>query len=519
MYFERIKYNEWKRTLVAALIAVVAVEVLVNAQFMLGRPDFVIGGVVLAFFFVICLVRLEWGLIALLLLSLSASRVPLYSQGPASLFLAEVLLTVIFIAYLLHMLVRKRGLSLDAPTVPLILLLIVAGLSLVHGNLFWDESVPTDHRYLIVQVAGVVLIALPVATFLLFANCFDVRKNLNWLLPLFIIMPVIGAMAVLGTVPTVIASVGFSSRGGLRSFIEASPFWASPLTGWNTLRGIGAAVIFSASLIVPDKTKRLILWGLLVPLLIVDVLSLKVGSWIALVCILLVVAWFHSKKLFGVFLVVLVAMMAMESIVTEGNTVDAVLTNAEEKGSFDRLLIWQDGLTIWSTSPVVGVGPGNYYSYSYRYTSFPQVIAGSSRLAGKEQNPYGNAHNGYIQILAEVGIAGFALFMWFIVATLRAGIKTYNRATSNREKAFVLGLLGGIAGGLVQMFTMNGLYHSINNGGFMTFVAGMYTWAAAGMLVQLSRSRKDLPAIDTATAGTSGIGRRSTGKIPPSHRE
>ncbi len=485
--------RRWERAFgpLVAILGIVVLEVLVYLLPSLDTRMSVaaLGGIVTVFFLLICLTRLEWGLAALLLLGISFAKIPLYTQEFAGIYLSELLVPFFLAVYLLRVLTRRQGPTEDSAIIrPLLLLSALAISSLLYGNLMWDRTVPTNHRYFIVQVVGVVLIILPVSTFILFANGFDVRKHLRRLFQLSVALPSLAAVVV-------VLAFAASSRDqlvayalyGWRGIVDTTPVWASPFTSWSTLGFLAIPLAFSASVYTTRLRTRVVMWAFLAPPLVLTLASLKIGGLIATFSSLAVVAWFRSKRLFAALLIIAAILAVGETVVTDGGTVAALIGNAEKKQSFDRLGIFKDGLTIWLTNPVLGVGPGNYYSYSYRYSSFLNVIAGNSRLAGEQSNPYGNAHNGYIQILSELGIVGFGLFLWFLVAALRRAASAVRGAETLLEKAFATGALGAVAGMLIDMFTMHGVYYSVSAEGYSTFVAGMYVWAALGMLVALSR--------------------------------
>jgi O-antigen ligase len=82
----------------------------------------------------------------------------------------------------------------------------------------------------------------------------------------------------------------------------------------------------------------------------------------------------------------------------------------QEVTSF-RLPAWSVAVTMFSERPLVGVGPGGYAA---KYMSY--------KLAGDERHPewmtlgntnFGEAHNDHLQLLAEAGLPGYALFLAF----------------------------------------------------------------------------------------------------------
>ncbi|MCK4533012.1 O-antigen ligase family protein [bacterium] len=78
--------------------------------------------------------------------------------------------------------------------------------------------------------------------------------------------------------------------------------------------------------------------------------------------------------------------------------------------SYERLIIWEDTLNLWSDYPVFGSGVGSFRDY------YPQY----KRMEGTSTAQY--AHNEYLNLLVEMGIVGFVLFGWIIVRLFREAI-------------------------------------------------------------------------------------------------
>jgi hypothetical protein len=80
-----------------------------------------------------------------------------------------------------------------------------------------------------------------------------------------------------------------------------------------------------------------------------------------------------------------------------------------------RLELWKAGVQMMRTAPVFGVGLGRFYELSPEYASTTlQTI----------WRPHENAHNYFIQVLAELGIPGLMLFVTVTALALRQGWRT-----------------------------------------------------------------------------------------------
>jgi O-antigen ligase len=106
-----------------------------------------------------------------------------------------------------------------------------------------------------------------------------------------------------------------------------------------------------------------------------------------------------------------------------------------------RLGLLHTGARMIATRPVFGIGLGEFYQRSAEFSS-PELIAKFPAVATHE-----NAHNNFMQVTAELGLAGGLFFTWLVVAAL---VTIARRATTTPDVlmlaapvAFVLTCLGG----------------------------------------------------------------------------
>lgn len=87
-----------------------------------------------------------------------------------------------------------------------------------------------------------------------------------------------------------------------------------------------------------------------------------------------------------------------------------------------RMEIWSDVIKVWSTKPVLGTSPRNLTAYAK--DKFPTSFMAKKGYA---------AHNGYLAVLAGVGIVGSLVMLAFIILSLR-------RAYRYMRKHFTTGI-------------------------------------------------------------------------------
>lgn len=89
----------------------------------------------------------------------------------------------------------------------------------------------------------------------------------------------------------------------------------------------------------------------------------------------------------------------------------------------ERLAHWIAGINMYVSHPVLGVGIGNYPDTypNYYVTIFV--------------NSLGQAHNYYINIAAETGTIGLAIYLFFVIAMLIAGSRTVRQVCQLRARS------------------------------------------------------------------------------------
>lgn len=110
------------------------------------------------------------------------------------------------------------------------------------------------------------------------------------------------------------------------------------------------------------------------------------------------------------------------SIVDRGSTTGALGIRAE---------MARVAVRLWKTDPLLGVGLGQFLDRSADHIVDPYVRT----LYGRE-----NAHNNFLQILAELGVIGLVAFLLILVAALRGAAPFALRAG---VAAFLVTCLGG----------------------------------------------------------------------------
>jgi O-antigen ligase len=153
----------------------------------------------------------------------------------------------------------------------------------------------------------------------------------------------------------------------------------------------------------------------------------------------------NTAILLGAFVVVALAMIAW----TGGHEVKArIATFAGNKRSDlatdVRLQIDRDILRMFSHHPLLGWGQGTFADVYPKFRSF------------YTDSVVNAAHNDFLQVLAETGITGFGIMLWFLVITARNALRKSANWTSNLNGAVAVAALLGISGIMVHsLFDFN----------------------------------------------------------------
>jgi O-antigen ligase len=171
------------------------------------------------------------------------------------------------------------------------------------------------------------------------------------------------------------------------------------------------------------------------------------GGMIAFASELVVFVFFvfrerQQKKvaiLLSAFLLILLGVIAWSGGREVKERIGTLTASKESDLSNDiRLQIDRDTLKMVRERPVLGWGQGTFEEVYPRFRSFYT----DARVNA--------AHNDYLQVLAETGIVGLAIIIWFLVVSIRPALRKAEKWTSNLNGAVSLAAILGITGILVH---------------------------------------------------------------------
>jgi len=136
---------------------------------------------------------------------------------------------------------------------------------------------------------------------------------------------------------------------------------------------------------------------------------------------------------------------------------------------------WKIVVEIIKVSPLLGLGPANYYWYTPLIPILGWYV------------PF-NSHNQYIDIIAQSGLLGFACFLWFVWEMWWLGWLLRDRVPEGGfEQAYVYGALGGLIGTLTAGMLADWVLPFVYNIGLSGFRVSVLGWIFLGGLVALEQ--------------------------------
>jgi O-antigen ligase len=392
------------------------------------------------------------GLLALLFAAMLI-RFEIGTGTGTSINFVVMLIPVLLGVWFADTVVRKRKISfvLSRPIWPLLALAIVSLLAFGIGQLPWfvfARAAPFRS-----QIAGLATFLLSVGAFFLISNLItEIRwlKRLTWMFLLI--------------APVYLLAVAVPAAGGVLFEIIPRGAGGSLFYVWLV------AIAFSQVLLNRELSKfwRMMLIGLLVITLFVTFVILfdwKSG-WVPAMVAVGVIIFIRYPRL-GILLA-LISLIFLRDI-------PAQIIATDEYSYTTRIIAWE---IIWDeivkVNPLLGLGPANYYFYT---PMFP-ILGYSVEF---------NSHNNYVDIVAQIGLLGLACLLWFAAELGVLGLGLLKRPMDGFSKAYVFGVLGGLAGTLAAGMLGDWVIPFVYNIGVRGLHTSVIGWIFLGGLIVIER--------------------------------
>ncbi len=171
------------------------------------------------------------------------------------------------------------------------------------------------------------------------------------------------------------------------------------------------------------------------------------GAWVSLVFITVICGVLFSRRLLWVLGPALgvIGFFARDLVVARVVSI----FNPTDTSSTLRMALWESTWGMIADHPVTGIGWG---AYQFVYPTYDFFVLDPGTIIF-------HAHNLYLNIAAELGLPGIALFLLALSAHLAIGFRVLRHTRMPEQRGVVIGLIAIIIGVLVNGMTDYALFN------------------------------------------------------------
>jgi O-antigen ligase len=355
---------------------------------------------------------------------------------------------------------------------PQIGLITLAVISEIMIQVTWIPRVPHSVNatpVLYSEIIGIVQYCIPLVTIIVTTACLTGKDN--WIPRLE------NAFLTLSALAALMVCIEFKRIGAdVYMFRYTEPMiYYMQLGALAQYMGLGAMVAYARALCAPRWRDRLGYLALTALCGIAVYFTLENSRWVYMAIGLIAITFMVSRRLFVTLCVVGLPLTPVA--LSSASAIQAV------KGTRDlnRLTVWQDMLRIWQQRPLLGVGPGNVWSYDQAFTHLPLD------LRNLTSDGLGVAHNGVLQVLTELGPLGVVCYYAFALLVVVMSVRLYRRSRSpeNRHDRILALICLGLICGSLAADPVSGIFFLPPSqiGGWNDLPRVLSTWMMFGCLI------------------------------------
>ncbi len=172
------------------------------------------------------------------------------------------------------------------------------------------------------------------------------------------------------------------------------------------------------------------------------------GAWIAFAAAIFIYIFIKDKRFF--IPVIILGILVMFFVPGVFDRIIYMLSSEYIESSLKggRLVRWINGLTILSSSPILGVGLGHF-------GGAVAINHGLSYDLGLQSYTAYYMDNYYLKTAVETGIVGFLAFAMLMYQVFLNGLRTINITTKKEIKELEIGIISGLFGIMIHNFVEN----------------------------------------------------------------
>jgi len=335
----------------------------------------------------------------------------------------DILLGVVFFTWLAKMAINKElGLLKSTPlNRPIAIYVLVCILATARGISTGRIGLPASSFYILKYVEYFML-------YFMFVNNIRSKEQVKRFITILLV-----------TCAIVCVYAWLHIGTGMR---VGAPF-EGPNPEANTLAGyllFMMAIILGLLLYSKKVTTQFWLGALLCLAIVPFFYTLSRGAWLGLVpmCFVLIILTKKRKlAVAGILVLLLVVSPFIIPEMVKGRIMSTFIPGKEyevlgtrvplEPSASARIEMWKRALKKWMNRPLLGLG-----------------ITG-----------VGIVDSQYVRVIGELGIIGFGIFIWLLVAIFRGGLGVFRSTEDEYIQALSVGFLAGFVGLLIQALTAN----------------------------------------------------------------
>ena len=162
------------------------------------------------------------------------------------------------------------------------------------------------------------------------------------------------------------------------------------------------------------------------------------GAWISFIVSAVLLFSIKSRKMLVVILLLVLAspFIMPDAVKQRFSDISDIRTSGT---AWERTKLWQGAINMVKAHPVLGHGVNTYTRNfpAYKPKDYPDAIY---------------THNGYLQMITEIGIVGAGLFIMFLIVFITSVAGGVKRLEKGIYRDLYLGLLAGVVGFLCHCF-------------------------------------------------------------------
>jgi O-antigen ligase len=351
-------------------------------------------------------------------------------------FLVVTVLVIVILGFGFFLYKRK----ITSHHYPVLLALVLIYAYLIFSYFFSGQYFSDFFSYSFLRTDGNFFFCY-ILFFTLAVPFFDYRKLIDYYFKL--IFFVFSVFALIGIIELI---TGYSSYM-LQGSTDRGMMFMGLNMAHNATGSVYALVsIFALIFLLEEKAKKIkFIYSLIFLLCITGLyLAKSMGSYIAFAAAAVLVLWMYFKSARKFFITISILAVGSIPVLWFTHIFERLLKIFQLKGTAgERAHLWEKAWDLFSKSPLVGIGFGRYNDIISVYN---EKLAGRYGTLAVFLHPrfyYGfdHAHNSYLQFLAETGIMGLGLLIFFWCLCFYIIYKALNSCKDRQSRmSFMAGL-------------------------------------------------------------------------------